>query len=121
VAELLLNDLEVELLFRGETMDDLPWSVCAGCGERLEQAGTGRPRKYCGEVCRRAAEYDLRRTQALLKRAEQRAQDAALQVHLADQWQRTAAEKRLSFWECEVERLRGVLRELLVGSTHTHT
>lgn len=97
-------------------MDDAPWSVCPGCGERLEQAGKGRPRKYCGEVCRRAAEYDLRRTQALLKRSEARAQDAALQLHMADQWQRTSMEKRLSFWEGEVDRLRDVLRELFTSS-----
>jgi recombinational DNA repair protein (RecF pathway) len=97
-------------------MDHTARTACAGCGEPLEQPAVGRRRKYCGEVCRRAAEYDLRRTQALLKRAEQRAQDSALQVHMAEKWQLSGVEKALAFWEGEVVRLRGVLRELLAGS-----
>jgi hypothetical protein len=96
-------------------MEDTVRMACAGCGERLEQPATGRPRKYCGDVCRRAAEYDLRRAQALLKRAEQRAQDAALQVHMADHWQRTSVKNRLAFWQGEIARLRAELQQLLAG------
>jgi hypothetical protein len=36
-------------------------SVCAKCGTPLEQPATGRPRTYCGEGCRAAAAYELRR------------------------------------------------------------
>lgn len=90
-------------------------TTCATCGERLEQPDTGRPPKYCGEVCRRAAEYDLRRAQALLRRAEQRAQDARLALHLCSQWERKPLEKRLGFWDDEIDRLHITLRKFLAG------
>jgi hypothetical protein len=45
-------------------------ATCIVCGSELEQPATGRPRTYCGEPCRRAAEYELRRAQSLLLSAE---------------------------------------------------
>jgi hypothetical protein len=46
-------------------------TACVMCGTDLEQPTTGRPRTYCGPVCRRAAEYELRRLQRQLEGAEQ--------------------------------------------------
>jgi hypothetical protein len=45
-----------------------------------------------------------------------RAQDAALALHMGDQWQRRKAEKLVEFWQGEVERLQVVLRDLLAGT-----
>ncbi|RTL08574.1 MAG: hypothetical protein EKK62_06895 [Acidimicrobiia bacterium] len=37
-------------------------TTCAKCGTALAPyAGTGRPSAYCGEVCRRLAEYEIKR------------------------------------------------------------
>jgi hypothetical protein len=94
----------------------LPRPTCRTCGEPLVAASTGRPPAYCSVPCRKAAEYALRRSQGLLKRAEMRAQDAALAVHLAGEWQRGSVKKRLEFWQAEVERLQVALRELLAGT-----
>jgi len=35
--------------------------VCLVCGAPLEQPEVGRPPSYCGEPCRRAMAYELRR------------------------------------------------------------
>ena len=40
---------------------------CVSCGGKLpKQAGSGRPRRYCSEPCRRLAEYEVRRVSRLL-------------------------------------------------------
>jgi sugar-specific transcriptional regulator TrmB len=45
---------------------------CAKCGRELEElADTGRPKRYCGTPCRRAAEYELRRIQRQLEALEE--------------------------------------------------
>jgi hypothetical protein len=38
--------------------------TCRKCGRELEHPETGRPKNYCGEGCRRAREYELRRSSA---------------------------------------------------------
>jgi hypothetical protein len=43
-------------------------AACAVCGADLEpRSGPGRPPRYCGEACRRIAEFKLR---ALVRRIE---------------------------------------------------
>jgi hypothetical protein len=67
-------------------------------------------------VCRRNAEYRLRRVQSLLRRAETRVQDMGAAVVRAEQrWGRAEAEKLLAYWTAEVERLRDELRRLLAA------
>lgn len=96
-------------------------TTCSGCGSKLEQSATGRPKVYCGPVCRRAAEYALRRVQSLLMRAEQKAQDAAARaVSGVEPWQRKSGEQAVEFWRGEVARLRSELRVLLTSSTADH-
>lgn len=90
-------------------------SCCAECGEPLVPSGTGRPPKYCSTVCVRSAEYAMRRAQSLLRRAEAKLQDLGSVAAVADQWERRAVDKRLAFWEAEVERLRVELRAGLAG------
>lgn len=90
-------------------------SRCRECGRLVEQPAVGRPRSYCSVTCRRAAEYELRRVQSLLSRAQSREQDAALKVTLAEKWEAREAEAALAFWRGEVARLRAELRALLAG------
>lgn len=46
---------------------------CAKCGATLRaKAGPGRPRRFCSPVCKRAADYELRRVQRALERIESR-------------------------------------------------
>jgi hypothetical protein len=61
------------------------------------------------------AEYELRRLQALLKRAEVKTQDASLTVALAQQWGQVQAQRTLDFWTGEVGRLRAELRQILAA------
>ena len=90
-------------------------TACVTCGAPLEQPPTGRPRTYCGQACRRAAEYELRRAQSLLtiaEKAEQRHRLAAASTSYAVREARAA-----TAWESEVTRLRGRLRELLADAS----
>jgi hypothetical protein len=44
---------------------------CPECfGELPDQSGSGRPRTYCGEVCRRSAEYRIKRARRLAESLE---------------------------------------------------
>lgn len=89
--------------------------LCPQCGSTLLQASTGRPRVYCGEVCRRSAEYELRRVQALLTRAERAVQTTAFELSDAEQWELKRLQRRLDFWCAEVAELNGRLRRVLAG------
>lgn len=44
--------------------------ACAKCGRPVVSSGVGRPRAYCSEGCRRAAEYELRRVERALEKVE---------------------------------------------------
>jgi hypothetical protein len=39
---------------------------CVKCGAPLAQPGRGRPRLYCGDLCRQASAYEIRRIRRLL-------------------------------------------------------
>ena len=52
-ARQLLEDAVV--IDRFERQLAQPPGVCAGCGRRITQAQTGRPRRYCSARCRRAS------------------------------------------------------------------
>ncbi|WP_232667890.1 hypothetical protein [Pseudonocardia sp. TRM90224] len=67
-------------------------------------------------MCRRAAEYELNRAQGLLRRAEQKLQDARLKTVTEQRHFRVDADKVVEFWEAEVDRLRVELRRLLEAS-----
>lgn len=91
--------------------------ICATCGRSfVRKGGRGRPQRYCGTVCRRAAEYELARVQGLVRRAQQRCQDAALAVAVSNHYRRADDEKTLHFWTEEVDRQRAELRRLLEAS-----
>jgi hypothetical protein len=87
------------------------------CEGPLDQPATGRPRVYCGQTCRRAAEMAIRRIQSQLAMAEKRAMLAG--EHVATAWDSTARSgprKVLKYWQGEVNRLQAVLLSLLEGT-----
>ncbi len=44
---------------------------CAKCGKELPiQEGAGRPRKYCGDGCQRAAALEIKRLNSLIAKLE---------------------------------------------------
>lgn len=93
---------------------------CQECGDGLpEPKGTGRPATYCSPVCRRAAEYGIRRAQILLTRAERAEQDARSRVITDEAWRRGDHKAKAEFWAEEVARLRRVMREVLAGVEDT--
>src|SRR3954447_2291050 len=48
---------------------------CPRCRADLDQKDRpGRPRRYCGELCRRDAEYEIRRIQRRLEHSERQLQ-----------------------------------------------
>ena len=57
---------------------------CLKCGAALEPRATGRPPTYCGPVCRRAAEFELRRLQRRLEVAEREVKDARETVEFSN-------------------------------------
>ena len=89
---------------------------CPECGSLLPSGKTtGRPATYCSAVCRRAAEFGLRRAQVLLTRAQRAEQDASLAVATGGSYRASDDGARLTFWRSEVTRLRGEIRVLLAG------
>jgi hypothetical protein len=86
--------------------------VCR-CGTTLERPETGRPPRYCSTTCRRSAEYELRRWQQLLLRAQKASQDARLRYVLHPS---PVNERSIEFWEHEVEGLAELLDDALVDS-----
>ena len=94
--------------------------LCPECGQRFTRGvGRGRPARYCGPVCRRAAEFALTRTHGLLRRAQQRWQDACLDVAMQGKYSGNSAVRHRDFWAGEVERLKGELRLLLTSNDVT--
>lgn len=45
-------------------------NTCRVCGTITKPKPRGRPQTYCGEACRRIAEFEIRRIQARLARLE---------------------------------------------------
>ncbi|MFN2488797.1 MAG: hypothetical protein ABR529_03470 [Actinomycetota bacterium] len=89
---------------------------CVKCGRELERAATGRPKRYCGTPCRRAAEFELRRIQRQIEDLE----------HMERTWRQelnpaTArlgaskgyAEGQHGFYAAEIARMETRLRSLL--------
>ncbi len=50
--------------------------TCAACKGPIEQAASGRPRKFCSEGCRRSADLEVRRLDRQLDIAESRLRGA---------------------------------------------
>ena len=89
--------------------------TCARCGAELVQPDTGRPRVYCGPLCRRDAEYRLRRVQSHLARAERALTNARLSVAAGPTYVVKRPDVRMEFWKGEVQALSAELREALAN------
>ncbi len=82
-------------------------SSCAKCGKELPiQEGAGRPRRYCGDVCQRAATMEIRRLDARIAKLEK--DESTYRIKGADGWAKNAAK--------EVERLEARLAQLVAAS-----
>lgn len=92
--------------------------TCARCGAVLLQPATGRPRVYCSALCRRDAEYRLRRVQSHLARAERSLTTARMTAATASRYgyrdDAVQTKERIKFWTAEVEALTAELRAALV-------
>lgn len=54
-------------------------AMCLKCGGQIAESATaGRPKRYCSVACRRAAEHEVRRLNALLAKLEERVSNARL-------------------------------------------
>lgn len=96
--------------------------TCLKCGDPLPvQDGPGRPRTYCSEGCRRAAEYELRRLERRITNVEGSVTFWRRRVDGVDYFggDPKVAEKHLSWWRDELERLEGRLAEILDGKPAT--
>jgi hypothetical protein len=103
-------------------------STCAACKTPIDQAATGRPRKFCSEGCRRSADLEVRRLDRQLDVAETGltvARDwlAKVEAGLASgcgTGTKAMAEFDVARGELRVadlqNRLRGLLDELQAGS-----
>lgn len=87
-------------------------SVCAVCGEALP-ADAGNRRRYCGQGCKRAAEYELRRLNGLVYQAEKNVANFGAKLAGAPTFQAGSLTARLAYWQGRVTEGRARLRELL--------
>jgi hypothetical protein len=77
---------------------------CLKCGQQLpEIEGPGRPRKFCSEVCRKAAAMEIRRLDARIAKLEK--DESTYRIKGAETWAKRAAE--------EIRRLEARLAELV--------
>jgi hypothetical protein len=91
--------------------------TCLICRTRLEQPATGRPRVYCGQACKRAAEYEIRRAQSLLLAAEKAELRYRGEWLTGPEWSANGARKAAHYWDLEAAKLRERLRTLLAGQS----
>lgn len=90
---------------------------CPECGSQVPRLeGPGRPPRYCSPVCVRAAEYEVRRINAHLKRAESKLTDARCRL-ATDSWGKRSESADTKFWSAEVQRLKELLRSCLANGS----
>jgi len=96
---------------------------CPRCKADVRGSGKGRPPTYCGEPCRRAAEYELRRIQRGLEKSEDRLREWRRKAVLieADKYRGIGsldnAEVQIAVHEAEIAELEERLRLLLAAGS----
>jgi hypothetical protein len=87
---------------------------CLICERPLTRPVVGRPPRYCGVACRKAAELWLRRLQRRLQALEDRASDVRLEIATAvSEGQEAHYQRELDALADEIELMQARLRELL--------
>jgi len=77
---------------------------CVKCGKDIpEIGGPGRPRKFCGDVCRKSVTMEIRRLDARIAKVEK--DESNYRIKGAEGWAKRAAE--------EIRRLEARLAELV--------
>lgn len=84
---------------------------CLICGDPLPE-DSGNRRRYCADGCKRTAEFEIRRSNALIYRAQKKVQDLS-EPPKRDSWVPPYVEKQLAYWRGEVERLTAEQRRLV--------
>lgn len=83
-------------------------TTCVKCGGQIAESATaGRPKRYCSTACRRAAEHEIRRVNALLAKLEEKVSNARLGFGFSSPG---SVENLMS----EIARQEARLRELLI-------
>lgn len=94
----------------------MPRERCIKCEKALEQDdGRGRPRSYCSKGCRRAAEYELRRLDSRISKAEFQVVSWRRYVEGESYYggDPEVPARKLAWWRQELERREGRLRDIL--------
>ena len=101
-------------------MEKLRSVTCRKCGAELAgRDGPGRPSSYCSTACRRATEYELRRSQTAIEAVEKRILAHREHIALPSGWppnccgRGEAAVKHLEWLEGERVRLEARMAVLL--------
>ena len=89
---------------------------CLVCHRPIDRPQTGRPPSYCGESCRRLAEFEIRRVDRRLSKLEDLASDARIQAATAPtESVRDLHARYLDACSAESDRLLARLRDLFEG------
>ncbi len=80
--------------------------VCKSCGTKIALKTRGRPRSYCSDACRRAAEYEIRRVNTRIARLEDTVSNARTDPVTAKLWD-------IGLIAQEIDLQKARLRELL--------
>lgn len=91
--------------------------TCRVCGAELTLPRTGRPPRYCTVICRRAAEYALKRANHHLESLERRRDELRRRLTTEKLYvaRRRSLEQEVATLEADIDRYQGELRRLLEG------
>ena len=87
--------------------------ACVKCGVPLDQPTTGRPRIFCGPVCRQAAAYEIQRLNRHLMALEERASELRHSRSSIRDWLSRTPQQALADTEAEIAEAEDRLRLLL--------
>jgi hypothetical protein len=85
---------------------------CRICTAPLAQKPTGRPPTYCGELCRRLAEHEVRRLQRRLTTLEADQSDARITLAMASTGTPERNKRHINALQAEIDLARARLREV---------
>jgi hypothetical protein len=91
--------------------------ACFKCGGQIQQLATGRPRRFCSDACRVAANYEIRRLNVRLQSLETDASRLRYEPdHGVKDWVGRTHAQHLAAAEAEIADAEARLRQLLEGT-----
>jgi hypothetical protein len=101
-------------------VEKLGMKNCPKCGVELQNPPTGRPKTYCGQVCRRLVEFEIRRLTRNLEALDAQRihleQPGVAAARMRDVYGRSH-EKQLADVQHSIETIENRLRVLLGGES----